>query len=428
MTSHMPIAAGELVHTRIPWLWFVALAVLLLLTQYTMTYVVPESNIQDLGDRSVRRQVSISVLGLLGAVLFLTAGGWRLKWHVPLFLVSAAMGMWVAVSIQWSSNPSVAFRRLAIFVLMFVGAYGLNAKWPSQLLLSFVVFSASVQLTAGVLSEIVYGSFSPFDPAYRFSGNLHPNGQGQLCAVLALASVAALRSTGGHKLLFRFAALYGVTFLLLTRSLTSIAGFLAGITAFSFLRFSTGRRFRFVYLGVMVLLIAGLLMSAFGFSLDPIAKITARNPDKMVTLTGRVPLWAECMKYIAERPLFGYGYEGFWTPERREDLDSQIDWGAGSAHSAYIELWLTLGIVGLVLHTSILLLVLRRATVLHRATQAPEYAAAVGLSAQLFVFGALESITLFKFSAILFYSYCLFLMVALAVPSGGIPAFRRRES
>ena len=207
-----------------------------------------------------------------------------------------------------------------------------------------------------------------------------------------------------------------------------MAGFLAGITAYSFLRFSASRRLRFAYLGVMVLLTAGLLISAYGFSLDPLARTTARDPEKMVTLTGRTPLWANCMEYVAERPGIGYGFEGFWTLDRRLDVVEGTGWWAAQAHSAYIDLLLALGIVGLALHTFTLLLVLRRAAVVHRVTREPEYAAAAALSAQYLVFGALETTMLIRFSSILFFTYCLFLMVAFAGTSQGAPALRRRGS
>src|SRR3546814_8434536 len=33
------------------------------------------------------------------------------------------------------------------------------------------------------------------------------------------------------------------------------------------------------------------------------------------SLTGRVPLWGVLIEhYVSERPLLGYGFQGFWTP------------------------------------------------------------------------------------------------------------------
>jgi O-antigen ligase len=358
---------------------------------------------------------------MIGALMFVTARGWRFRWYLPLFVALVSLVVWIAVSIQWTGNPSVATRRLVIFILILIAAYGLVVKWPRGALLPFIVFASGLLLTLGLLSAMQFGAFAPFTSGYRFSGTLHPNGQGQLCATLALTSIAAFTSVRRNKLVFGVAALYGVTFLLLTKSLTSLAGFLAAITVFTYLRFSSGRRIRFVYLGVMVVLIGGLMLSAEGFSLDPIARATGRRADKMVTLTGRLPLWKECVEYISERPFIGYGFEGFWTPERAENIELDIRWragaAAGGAHSAYIDLWLALGIVGLFFHTAFLLLVLRRAAVIHRVTQAPEFAAAAGLSAQFLVFGALESTMIIRFSAIQLFAHTLFLMVALAAPA-----------
>ena len=38
------------------------------------------------------------------------------------------------------------------------------------------------------------------------------------------------------------------------------------------------------------------------------------------SLTGRMPIWTELMRYVDRRPLTGYGYESFWTAENIEDL------------------------------------------------------------------------------------------------------------
>ena len=48
----------------------------------------------------------------------------------------------------------------------------------------------------------------------------------------------------------------------------------------------------------------------------------------------------------------GYGYEGFWTDgDDRRHVSGHQGWSIDSAHSAYVEGMLTLGYVGVALHT-----------------------------------------------------------------------------
>jgi exopolysaccharide production protein ExoQ len=72
---------------------------------------------------------------------------------------------------------------------------------------------------------------------------------------------------------------------------------------------------------------------------------------KDTTLTGRTDLWHLVWALIQERFLLGYGYQAVWTdwssPTAR--IWIALGWAAPSAHNGFLEIWLTLGVVGLVL-------------------------------------------------------------------------------
>ncbi len=121
---------------------------------------------------------------------------------------------------------------------------------------------------------------------------------------------------------------------------------------------------------------------------------------------------------------------GFGAPTIPATLEAATGRVRGSAHSTYIDLWLALGIVGLVLHTfyPACFSCLSRRQNLSRDEKRPEFAAAAPGSVQYLVFGGLESTSLIRFSSILFFSYCLFLMVALAdISKASIPIHRKRR-
>jgi len=69
------------------------------------------------------------------------------------------------------------------------------------------------------------------------------------------------------------------------------------------------------------------------------------------SLTGRVPIWDALRDYaLFERPLFGHGYEAYWseayTYGRREFVFDQLGFQARHAHNTLIEMRLALGWAG----------------------------------------------------------------------------------
>jgi exopolysaccharide production protein ExoQ len=63
-------------------------------------------------------------------------------------------------------------------------------------------------------------------------------------------------------------------------------------------------------------------------------------------LTGRTDLWDELAQFTRNRPLLGYGYGAFWTPNHILDVSETLYWGISSAHSAYLETVLNIGLAG----------------------------------------------------------------------------------
>jgi O-antigen ligase len=69
-----------------------------------------------------------------------------------------------------------------------------------------------------------------------------------------------------------------------------------------------------------------------------------RNP----TLTGRTDLWANLIELRAS-PMLGAGFESFWLGPRLDKLWKIYWWQPNEAHNGYLEVYLNLGWVGIVL-------------------------------------------------------------------------------
>jgi O-antigen ligase len=70
------------------------------------------------------------------------------------------------------------------------------------------------------------------------------------------------------------------------------------------------------------------------------------------TLSGRTRLWTLAIASGGEHPLLGAGYRSFWLESAAGSIVmDEVSWGnqnIGNGHSAYIDLWLELGLVGLI--------------------------------------------------------------------------------
>jgi exopolysaccharide production protein ExoQ len=70
---------------------------------------------------------------------------------------------------------------------------------------------------------------------------------------------------------------------------------------------------------------------------------------KDATLTGRTDIWALVVASAMKRPLLGYGYQAFWGMGLRGEsatISLTYGWIPGHAHDGLLNVWITLGAVG----------------------------------------------------------------------------------
>jgi len=98
----------------------------------------------------------------------------------------------------------------------------------------------------------------------------------------------------------------------------------------------------FVASAAIAVALLGVLEYTFGIS-DAIIAGLGRSKD----LTTRVPMW-EMLLSLDTNPLIGVGYENFWSGERVNAIWRMYP-GIIQAHNGYVDLFLNLGLVGLLL-------------------------------------------------------------------------------
>jgi exopolysaccharide production protein ExoQ len=123
-----------------------------------------------------------------------------------------------------------------------------------------------------------------------------------------------------------------------------------------------------------------VLITVVAFNLET---IVVGYLGKDLELNGRVPVWNMAIEKGMERPWLGYGYEGFWTSDQA-DMILANSWAAHEpgfktrsitfhAHNGFIDVFLQMGGVGLVLLALSFFSTLARVINLVLLTRKPEY-------------------------------------------------------
>lgn len=347
------------------------------------------------------RRAAYLLMGLIGVVWWWAAAKRPQRLNGLLAWTLGATLAWAALSVTWSDEPGAAVRRLVVILLLMVAAIGSARRWPVETLAKFAALSGAALIAVGVVIEVSLGGLGA-GGEYRFQGTLHPNEQGALCAVVALSALACAIGESTRRALFVLIFLFAGLGLALTMSRGACAGFLVGAMVLVLPTLSPPMRFTLAY-GSAVAGLAAILLLGPGI-VDRAQAGVSLGRDGLTTLTGRIPLWNELVEYyVRERPLHGYGFETFWTDERVVEVSHSQKWGVAAAHSAPLELVLTMGLIGFALHTLLLLVAAGVSIQKFVRTRRPAMLLGASFCAMYLGVGMIESVLAFKASAISFY-------------------------
>jgi O-antigen ligase len=338
--------------------------------------IAPADQLQN----SMLHRVVLAAIGLFASLMLVRT---RLPLHINGLLgcVLVFFVLWTILSAAWADDTAMASRRLVAFVVVALLALAVAGRFSTGELMALAFVLCGVILVEGVFAEVALGTLHFSQDAYRFCGTDDPNVGSWGIATLLLTAVAFASTSHRHRGLFWAAALVALTFLLLGRTRTTTFAVTVALFAYWYLISSRRRR-----LGItLAIVLAVLCISAVGYLvLDsaplPVirnAALLGRDPTDATTLSGRIPVWVECMSYMRKRPLLGYGYGAFWTAQRVAEISSKAGWGniaAASAMNSYIDLALSGGIIGAGALVLVFALAIVRARLLFRITHNPSYA------------------------------------------------------
>lgn len=101
---------------------------------------------------------------------------------------------------------------------------------------------------------------------------------------------------------------------------------------------------------LFVLVTALPIVGGIVYLVSLLANVILSSVGKEPTLSERTIIWAAAWDAIIQRPLLGYGYEAFWRGLQGASKDVVLiaGWNLYQAQSGYLDLWLQLGVCGVI--------------------------------------------------------------------------------
>jgi len=275
--------------------------------------------------------------------------------NMPLLLFFA----YCIVSIVWSDYPFVAMKRMikaigdiVMVLVVLTDPYPLTAMKRLFARTAFVLVPMSLLFILFVPSLGTYYD-TESNITYYNGVTTQKNSLGQTCLVCGLGLLWLLLSAyDARKMPYRrtrlmvYSALLAIAIFLIVKadSMTSLSclAIAGAVMAMSTQRWVASRAG-----GIHALVIGAVGLAVFAVFLDSAGSLL-HSLGRNATLTGRTDIWRAVLA-LHTNPLLGTGYESFWLGNRLQFVWDATDKGILQAHNGYLEIYINLGWVGVIL-------------------------------------------------------------------------------
>jgi exopolysaccharide production protein ExoQ len=265
--------------------------------------------------------------------------------------------LYCLVSMLWSDYPDIGFKRwikaVGDFLMILVV---LSDKNRDESVRKLLARSAYVLVPLSVLFIKYYPElgkvYGRWDYEAHYTGvSTNKNTLGAICLLFGLATLWRLVTVylrrgeeGRTRQLIAQAIVLGMILWLfhMANSMTSLACFLLASPIIVLGKFRSVKRRPIL----MTWLVASVVCLAVAALFIAPSMLSAVNRDP--TLTDRTAVWSTVLS-LSGNPLVGVGFESFWLGSRLKSIWRVFSWGPGEAHNGYLEIFLSLGFVGIVL-------------------------------------------------------------------------------
>ncbi|QPZ39416.1 O-antigen ligase family protein [Paramicrobacterium chengjingii] len=259
------------------------------------------------------------------------------------------VGLYVALMFTWQQ----VLTRLANALKWIIGLSLAFELWVSLFIRDMVLPLSGGVYVGEEPPLLAYWSRNLLFEGGKIQGILGNSNLLSICALFAIIVVGIQLAIGSVR--GRWGWLWmalSIAAFLLTRSSTIIVA--AIIAALALLAVVIARRAsargRTTLYASAAVIVAGVIASVLLFT-DQLLAILGKSED----LTGRTEFWSRVIHRASERPWFGWGYSSPWIPGQLPLDDPLIrhDVVQLHAHNAWLDVWLQLGILGVVIFAAI---------------------------------------------------------------------------
>jgi exopolysaccharide production protein ExoQ len=291
------------------------------------------------------------------------------------------------LSIIWSAYRDWTVAAAFLSIVTAVGALSLAITFTLPQILRLLGHALRIILAASILFELVVSIFvrHPFTPWWtNYTGQtIHPAeywsrdlllkgdriqgimGNSDLLGFVALLGVIVFALEFSSRSMKRgwsgFWIVVALADIALTRSATvTVAAVIVVVAAIVLLllrRAGTQRARRTISLVSILVILAGVAGAII------LRAPLLRALGKSGTLTGRTGIWSEVISLASERPVLGWGWISYWLPGLAPFNNPAFTHGGIQylqAHDAWLDLWLQLGVIGVVVFAAFALSALVR--------------------------------------------------------------------
>ena len=289
------------------------------------------------------------------AIYFFTMALLLFRWQRTLFFLKTNLwllfliGLAIA-SVSWSSIPAISFRKvIALLGSTFFGIYlGSRYTFEQQLKIYGWVFGISVFFSFlfallipeyGIMNtDAIVGAWRGIYP--------HKNGLGESMFASFLTFYFLSIISKRRQLLFQILCFLSVVLIVFGETATALMSVVFIFSTAQGLSRLSLKSKKSVFFILVFLIFTSLMLLLLTINFN--AFLSANDRD--ITLSGRTLLWDTLWDFILQKPWLGYGYGSFFSSEAREsNLLWQVhSWTPVHSHNGYIQLWLNLGLIGLV--------------------------------------------------------------------------------
>ena len=250
------------------------------------------------------------------------------------------------MSMYWSYEPDITFRRTIAFSTLLVSAFCIVHFVEMNSLLAVIgkaIFCAAI---FGLIYAIIDPGNGLINTGNRTNALIGIYGDKNAGARVYAYGLLILVGLGRTSTFVDKLMLIVLTFsLVIAESATAIVMVIGGLSLmFLFKIFHTNISKKNLVRMFLIILIIVLTSISVGYLFDYILQLLGRDQ----TLTNRTIIWEMMDIYVENEPLFGYGFGAFWSSDAVTNFVDK--WGyIANAHSGYYEVLLNGGKVGLLL-------------------------------------------------------------------------------